>query len=295
MPTAFVLGAAKSATTTLCALLDAHPALCVSRPKEPAAFLSDLKSTELVGRYEQCFAECSDAAVHRIDGSTAYTGMIDDGCAARIHAAVPDARLIYIVREPIERIESHWVQLCASSSQPTVPRLFVEAVLRVPELVEASRYWEQIRPYRARFDPSQILVLFVEDLVRDQTAVALRCQEFLGVDLVAPPGPVVEKRRSDNRQEPALLRRVRQSRFLGQVNEATRRFSMLRELKRTIRRSTLRPIPEPRWNRRTLEDVVEILRFDLEVFGREYGPLPPNWGWLLEPEAARERVNELTG
>src|SRR5262249_24539009 len=97
--------------------------------------------------------------------------------SGRIAAHVPDAKLIYIVRNPLERIESHWRHLLGRGHN-----ISFEELLSHPDVLDTSRYWRQISAYREHFPDEQILVLFFEDFVEDPSAILKRCFEFLGVD-----------------------------------------------------------------------------------------------------------------
>ncbi|MEX2430634.1 MAG: sulfotransferase, partial [Dehalococcoidia bacterium] len=117
-PNFLVLGAMKSATTTLCELLATHPQAFVCEPKEPEFFCKD----EVYSRGWPWYQSLFRSALHKKavgEGSTSYTKkLLFPRTASRIAAHVPDARLIYIVRHPIERIESHWMHSLRAGSLP---------------------------------------------------------------------------------------------------------------------------------------------------------------------------------
>ena len=179
-PNFFVIGAEKAGTTSVCELLSQHPDVFFSHPKEPNFFTrpaGEVRSTEW---YESLFAS---AAPYKLvgEGSTTYSKcQTYPGTAKRIASYAPDARIIYIVRHPVQRVESQWIQ--RRSMSIATPRDFSVAVREDPVLLDASRYWENLNAYREHFDDSQILLLFLEDMKVDPNATILTCLKFLGLD-----------------------------------------------------------------------------------------------------------------
>jgi hypothetical protein len=114
------------------------------------------------------------------EGSTSYTKlMLFPRAAERVAAHLPDAKLLYIVRHPLDRILSHWLHTASEVREMPV---LGEALERWPHFVDTSLYWKQIGAYRRYYPDDRILILFFEDLVARPTEVMGRCYEFLGVD-----------------------------------------------------------------------------------------------------------------
>lgn len=102
--------------------------------------------------------------------------------AVRIAADCPDAKFIYVVRHPLRRIESFWMQKRANGSTDTDPD-FNRAIVDRPDIfIESTDYLAQLRPYRDRFPLSRFRIAFFEDLRRDQHAVMREIFSFLDVD-----------------------------------------------------------------------------------------------------------------
>jgi hypothetical protein len=104
------------------------------------------------------------------------------GVAERMHSLIPDAKLIYLVRDPVERFVAHWVEHYALRivTQP------FEQVACDPDprnqVLAASRYAAQLEQYLERFDPDQILVLDQQDLRSRRRDAMRQIFSFLGVD-----------------------------------------------------------------------------------------------------------------
>ncbi len=175
-----VIGAQKCATTSLCHLLEQHPQIFVSDPKEPQFFARDPEYQRGGDWYQGLFAGVSaETAIG--EGSTTYTmSWLHPLASVRIAAQLPDARLIYIARDPVERIVSHWAH--DRSAGRAVPNSLTSALDAWPQLIDNSRYWHQISRYREHYPDDRILVLFFEDFRKEPEAVLARCFGFLGVD-----------------------------------------------------------------------------------------------------------------
>lgn len=167
----------KCATSSIFALLAGHPGICASTVKEPEFFCRERSAAELAG-YRSLWRDALPGQL-RLEGSTSYTKeLIFPGTAARLHSAAPGARILYIVRDPIVRIESHWRHIAAID--PKVPELG-EAVRTLPHLIDTSRYWKQLGQYRALFPDSRIKVCFFEDYKADPLSVTNDILRFLGL------------------------------------------------------------------------------------------------------------------
>jgi hypothetical protein len=178
-PNFLLIGAMKCATSSLFEALGRHPQVFVSNPKEPEFFCKD----EIFQRgwtwYESLFAGArGQIAVG--EGSTSYSkSRLFPRTAERVAAHLPDAKLLYIVRHPLDRILSHWLHT-ATEVRPMPP--LADAIERWPHFVDSSLYWKQVEAYRRFYPDDRILILFFEDLVERPHEVMRCCYEFLGVD-----------------------------------------------------------------------------------------------------------------
>ena len=196
-PNAFVIGAMKCGTTSLCDLLESHPDLFVVKPKEPDFFSRDEVYAKGLDWYESLFKGGADARI-QLDGSTSLTKLLQYPKAAeRLAKHVPDAKLIYIVRNPIERMQSHWShEVLKGRTKLNVD----EFVMSHPEVVDISCYWRQLMAYREYFEESSIHVLFIEEL-RDEPAQTLNaCFRFLGISETATMEKIENSNQSAKRK-----------------------------------------------------------------------------------------------
>ncbi|MGB0766132.1 MAG: sulfotransferase family protein [Phycisphaeraceae bacterium] len=179
-PNFLVIGAPKSATTSLCDKLKQHPEVFFSAPKETFFFCYDHVYEKKGWPWFESLFEGAEGFKAIGEGSTINANLgTYPNALPRIVEHVPDAKIIYIVREPIRRIESYWVEL---HSQGTITVPFNRAVREDPQLLDTSLYWKQISAYREHFSDDRILTLFFEDFKRDAAGELRRCFAFLEID-----------------------------------------------------------------------------------------------------------------
>ena len=105
---ALIIGAMKCATTSLFAYLAEHPAIAPATVKEPEFFSKHQGHRVDVARYEALFDFDPDRHRYAMEASTGYTKHGERGAAAAMHAYGIRPRLVYVVRDPFARIESHY-------------------------------------------------------------------------------------------------------------------------------------------------------------------------------------------
>lgn len=244
LPTFFVIGAAKAGTTSLHAYLDRHPDIQMSAVKEPRFFVADpgeavASSGRIADRaaYEALF---DPAVPHRGESSTSYALFpLYRDVPARIHAAVPDARLVYLVRDPVERAVSHYQQaFFAGTAFEDVATAFAEPEAPGHPYVCASRYATQLEPYLACFDRDRVHVV---DSTRLADAVP-GIVAFLGADPARLPAELGAPRNvtEGKRVETGALARLRRAGVAGHVPAPLKAAA-----RRMLTRATAPPVPDP--------------------------------------------------
>jgi hypothetical protein len=188
LPNFIVIGAAKCGTTSLAHYLSRHPEIQVSDPKEIDYFGNPGWRDRL-----DWYGEHFDAAVpRRGEASVSYT-MFPEVCArapAQIRELVPDAKLIYLVGDPLERVISQWIMWHTKEQDRgfgrsrDAGRPLVEILDEDPlnPYVFPSRYASRLEEYLAEFPAAQVLVLDQEELRSAPEDVLARVFEFLEVD-----------------------------------------------------------------------------------------------------------------
>ncbi|NOY98542.1 MAG: sulfotransferase domain-containing protein [Chloroflexi bacterium] len=184
-PNFLIIGSQKAGTTTLHRVLRQHPQIYMPETKEINFFFKDelyRRGAEFYARY---FAEAADEPL-RGEASPGYICHPD--APARIHALLPDAKLILTVREPIRRALSQYWDNRRHLSEPHTFAQAVDLYLG-DEYVPGQKgyfsrgtYMRYIRNYLAHFPRRQLLVLVFEEMLAEPRAFYRRIFEFLGVD-----------------------------------------------------------------------------------------------------------------
>lgn len=179
-----VIGSGKCGTTTLFKLLQSHPLIFGSSKKETMFFSH--KYREGIEWYHTFF-DGAGADQEWCESSPQYTFCTEiPGVPERIHTYNPAAKLLYIVREPIARIVSHFQHW--SVTKPDVYRDINESMLDPVSrkiFVDRTKYFMQINAYREYFPDDSIKCLFLEDAGSNPEAFVRSVEEFLQI----PPFP----------------------------------------------------------------------------------------------------------
>jgi hypothetical protein len=169
----------KSGTSSLHSYLDLHPDVAMSRVKELDFFVEHENWPRGLSWYRQ---QLGNRKGMRGESSPNYAKHPTiPGVPERMHRVAPDARLIYVVRDPIRRVLSHYVHN-VSHGRETRPIDEALTAVETNPYVYASRYYFQIEQYLRRFGRSQLLVLDHRELRDDRRAALRRVFGFLGVD-----------------------------------------------------------------------------------------------------------------
>ena len=184
LPNLLVIGAGKSGTTSLHYYLDQHPDIFMSFPKEPNFFQRDTWQ-EKMDWYEGLFPKPAQVRGEASTSYSAYPARKD--VPRRVHETIPDVRMIYVVRDPIDRIEAHYAQHLTNRKESRPIDEAVRTILRegddpVNPYVCMSRYATQVEQYLPFFPLDRILVIDNAEMKSDRPAVLREAFGFLGVD-----------------------------------------------------------------------------------------------------------------
>ena len=186
LPNFVVVGAMKAGTTSLYHYLRPHPQVFMPKIKELDFFTEGMNWERGLDWYRHQFAAAPREATALGEASTVYTKFPRyQGVAERMAKVVPHARLIYVVRHPIDRIRSHYEHRVASGAETAAME---DAVFDNPIYIDYSRYALQVEQYLEHFPREQILIISSEELRHDRESTMRRVYGFLAVDAeyVAP-------------------------------------------------------------------------------------------------------------
>jgi hypothetical protein len=197
LPDAVIIGAAKSATTSLFHRLIRHPQIfqgpaedvdgvpvARSKDKELCFFSDDPIYAKGMPWYRSHFAAAEPGQLC-MEASTNYTRwpQLPD-TAERMAKHVPDARLIYIVRHPVDRAYSHYVHRYTRELHPGEPVLssFEEHIKLDPMCIDSSLYMQQLERFLEYYPRSAIHVFLTSDLKREPEVTMRELCRFLDID-----------------------------------------------------------------------------------------------------------------
>jgi hypothetical protein len=213
LPDFFLIGAPKAGTTALHAALATHPQLHLSPVKEPKFFLCEgapprdkagpgdaHSAREWIWRRDHYEAQFAAAPAGTLRGESTPFYLHDPRAHERMRALVPEARLIALLRDPVDRAHSNWMHLWSDGLEPIGD--FVAACRAEDGRVRRGyapfwhyrglgRYGAQLEHLYSLFDPAQVHVLRYRRLVDEPAAALDGIADFLGIarGLARPPAP----------------------------------------------------------------------------------------------------------
>ena len=283
-----VPGFSKCGTTTVCSLLSKHPDLFIPQSKEPNYFAHNYKNGWPY--YRGLFAEAGETQLLG-EGSTTYsTGEFAQLASGRILEQFPEVRFIFLVRNPVKRLESSYRELHHNGHRYLAYADWTigKTLREFPNMIQDTLYWKQINVYRRRVPENRILVVFLEDFQKHPESEMTRCFEFLEVD---PTVQVENANRKLNtatskRYDSRLMRYIRTHRWSSRIWEHLSE----RDSERLARLFGLRkrfqdPLP---WDAESRRWLLDQIREDSLSFLRFYGKPDDFWDLDKAPCAGRK-------
>jgi hypothetical protein len=178
LPSVLIIGAQKCGTSMLSSDLSKHPDIFVPPSKEVSQLLDDTVVTKKgINRYQRYYKRSKNASV-LIDASTAYTKYPTfSGVPKRAQKVLGrDVRIIYIVREPIRRIQSHFAHLF---SEGLVQSDINDAIREKEFFLDYSSYFFQIQKWLKDFPAENILIVHFESYVENRKEGVSEVLSFL--------------------------------------------------------------------------------------------------------------------
>lgn len=251
LPNLVVIGAMKCGTSSLHFYLAQHPEIWMSREKELHFFSFDDQWRRGAAWYRSHFRRG-----YAVNGEASPSYSVyprRPHAAARMHGLLPEARLVYLVRDPLARILSHYLHACSVGTEH-LPLDEALGDLRDNFYLYPSLYHLQLGRYLEFYPADRILVVQAEALLRHRSATLRRIFRFLGVreDFHSPRFGVTLHRSVDKRrQNPVgrLLKTAAESRF-GRLFPTHWRMRLGRHIYRPFSAPLPRPVLSPGLERR---------------------------------------------
>jgi hypothetical protein len=180
LPEFVMIGAMKSGTTSLHRTLNRHPQIYMCPSKEPMFFSREAVYQRGIDWYRRQFAGAQSQQICG-EASTCYSRWPHFGnVPARLHEHMPDAKLIYMMRHPVERAYSHY----GHDMRHHITMSFEQALEEDKSIIDASLYMRQIEHYLEYFPRRQILFLILDDFRDHPDHVIEQIETFLCVDQI---------------------------------------------------------------------------------------------------------------
>ncbi len=219
----FLVGAMRAGTSSLVSLLSLHPSIYISPIKEPNYFVDTLPPNyyepsrffnldtyfekefpkhmhiaDLVKEehYLRLYSMATLDHKYKVDASSSY--LHAPGVGQRIKTYNPEAKIIILLRDPLERAYSHYKMNCGlGRTTKSFENLIVDEILQYEQgllpwhsYLGMSFYKNQIKSYTSRFG-NNVLIIHLEELIMDTTKEIDRLTSFLGISNFT--NPVFEK------------------------------------------------------------------------------------------------------
>lgn len=268
LPNTILIGAAKAGTTSLCRDLEHHPDVYLYPSKETHFF--SFRYDEGIDYYRSLFRPTGQKIV--MEASPEYSTRGQSQLTVdRMLQHIPDARLIYMVRNPLRRLESEYVQELANGLKP-VP--FKDAVFDW-NLIEGSLYEKNYRIFANGFSPENVHVIFFEDYLADKSGTVSALMRFLNIE--DNPSVHASRQAKNTRDEkivdPPLMKALRRIRIFERFKHIVPDNIKLM-LKRQISRDIEADIV---WDDALLAKVTPVIQEDARRFLERFGKPMEYW------------------
>ena len=258
LPNLLIIGAQKCGTSGLHYYLGLHPEVSMSKPKELNFFIEERNWRRGADWYARHFDAHAKVRGEASPNYTAYPQHM--GVPERMASLIPDARLIYIVRDPLERIEAHWVHNYAKRREKG--NLHETLMHPNTSYLVRSEYFMQLQQFLQYFPAEQLLVLDQDDLRNRRLETLKSVFEFVGVDSSFQHPSFKQERHRTARKKRATrlgvrLQRVSRTRYGRMIpRKAWLALDLALPLSKPIERPDVRDSLDP--------EVLEVLRQDAD-------------------------------
>ncbi len=264
-----IVGAMKSGTSTLHSLLASHHEVDLPAAKETNFFIEERNYHKGIEWY---LSQFNDLTKKLGDASPNYSkAHIFPNVPERLYQHNPEIKILYIVRDPIERAVSHYKHLILRDEFNEDD--FLPGRDGYSNLLNTSRYFFQIEKYRKHFSDDNIHILDFKDLSKNLISVKKELQLILGLVEEFPDYGTIHKNSSDVAARKSLMyiklkrsniyNQIRKNNIISGLYDSLPQFLQIqvRKVKFTDKPRQVPPLPE-----RTLEDLKKDLRDDVTSF-----------------------------
>ncbi len=193
-PNFFIVGAPRAGTTTLYEFLSKTEGVYMSQHKEPHYFTRSVASSDLYQaiqdkkKYLDLFKKVKDEKAVG-EGSTSY--LWDPKAPVLIHELIHDAKIIIILRNPIERAYSVYLWRISNGKNYTFHEAIKESLESKDDfykglIINGGWYFEQVQRYLKIFGSDQVKIVIFEEFIKNPKKTVMEILEFFGVKTKPP-------------------------------------------------------------------------------------------------------------
>lgn len=195
-PEILVIGAIRAGTSALAEWLSRHPGVKAPAQKEVKYF--DFHFHRGEGWYRSFFPIRRRS--HSFDASPSY--LVSAHAADRARRVIPSARVVVLLRDPVERAWSHFrLRTALGTEERSFAAVFDEQLAAPPDpfppasrpadipILSAGLYAPQLRPWLAAFGPGSVLVVESSDLADPRSQTLADICQFTGLSSAQAPVP----------------------------------------------------------------------------------------------------------
>lgn len=292
LPTFIIVGAAKCGTTSLWRYFKEHPEVCMARTKETFFFSRDIGAKEgadgmgqaATGRYskglawyESLYDACGKEKV-RGEVSTIYWPSLDS--PDLIMQTIPGVKVIVILRDPVERLYSHyWEERKQGWDLPDFETMVEERHPRLERYIYVSAYHVHLQRYLDKFPRGRLSVFLFDDL-RDHPQRFIReIYESVGVDSEFIPTNLGKKYNPLQFTRVLWLQRLLQNKYVMRLALTLPpwSYSAMGRLNQEIVKLNRATVPYPIMEQHLRHDLVTELKDAIDAVEDYLGRQLPAW------------------
>lgn len=303
----FIVGAAKAGTTSIYHYLNEHPDVYVSPIKEPNFFSTDIDTSKFTATFRNnLFTDLSSYFSHKklktiqqafVRDEDQYNRLFEDAtgkkvicecstsylpstCAAKsIHEYNPDSKILIILREPIDRLYSHYLMALRFGFTSLPFREALEKDIAQSEkgigvsemFLELSSYTNQVQRYLDTFTNKQVKIMFFENLKSDPKSFISEVMKFLEIEPITVQDTSI-------RNEASLPKFIRLNRVLTKTGVKKRVMGILpKGIKNSLKKVLMKTESLDNMSRGDYKYATALLENETAQFKKELKGIKPPW------------------
>lgn len=271
LPNFMFVGTGKSATSSIFASLATHPDIGLAQRWEPNFFSNDEIFENGINWYSELFRHCA-LKIAIGEKSWRYSvHAIYPNAIERIRKFIPELKVLYVVRDPVVRAQSLWIEFRSSGVQFVNP-VFSDAISKDAIFVESSLYNKQINFYRSEFGNKNVCVLFYEDFVRNPHRFLNKICAHINVKPLSKWPDIRMNGSSGKRVDTPVVDHLRRLPFFSAVRDGAS--NEIRSICRNVFKRQVKPIL---WTTDAKQFFIHQIGNDAQEFLAQFGTKDIEW------------------